>query len=113
MCVCVPYLKLRAFNDSLCSTMGFISLPITVGYKIVQALLQVIERDITKYKLLLGRLWIRDMQCIPSTYHNYLKYIHDWVVHCVLGYENRYSHCNYTYLSGEIALPSTHYFTSL
>jgi len=51
------------------------------------------------------------MQCVPSTYHNYLKYIQDGVVHYVLGDENPYSHCNHTHISGEIALPSTHYFT--
>lgn len=41
--------------------------------------------------------------------HNYLKYIHDGVVHYVLGDEN----CNYAYFLGEIILSSIHYFTSL
>lgn len=75
--------------------MGSISFPITVGSKILQTLLQVIEGDIMQYNLLLGRPWIRDMQCVPSTYHNLLKYIHNGVVHYVLGDENPYSHCNY------------------
>jgi len=60
-----PSLQLRDFNDTLCSTMVSISLPIIVGSKIVQTLLQVTEGDIMQYNLLLGRPWIRDMQSIP------------------------------------------------
>lgn len=101
--ICAPYLQLRSFNDALCSTVGSISFPITMGSKRVQILLQVIEGDIMQYKQFLGRPWIRDMQFIPLTYHNYLKYIHDGMVHCVLGDENPYSHCNYAHLLGEMA----------
>jgi len=42
-----PTLQLRAFNYALCPTVGSISVPITVGSKIVQTILQVIEGDIT------------------------------------------------------------------
>ena len=50
-----PNLQLRAFNDALCPTIGSISVPITVGSKIIQTILQVIEGDITQYNILLGR----------------------------------------------------------
>jgi len=72
--------------------------------------LQVIEGDITQYNILLGRPWIKDMQCVPLTYHNCLKYIHNGIVHCVLGDDNPYSHCNTTGIPDEITLPSTHFF---
>lgn len=52
------------------------------------------------------------MECVPSTYHNCIKYIHSGVVHYVLGDKNPYSHCNYVYFSRETMLASTHYFTS-
>lgn len=49
-----------------------------------------------------------------STYHNCLKYIHDGIVHYVLGDDNPYSHCNIARISNEITLPLTHFFmTSL
>jgi len=63
--ICIPTLQLKAFSNALCSTMGSISLPITLGSKIVQIILQVIEGDITQYNILLGRPWIRDIQCVP------------------------------------------------
>lgn len=50
------------------------------------------------------------MQYVPSTYHNCLKYIHEGVVHYVLGDDNPYSHCNIVAISDEISLPSTHFF---
>lgn len=53
------------------------------------------------------------MQCVPSTYHNCLKVIHEGIVHCVLGDENPYSHCNTTHLPNDTALPSTHFFTPM
>lgn len=31
-------------------------------------------------------------------------------MHCVLGDDNMYSHCNVTYLPNDIVLPSTHFF---
>lgn len=62
--ISAPSLQLKAFNDALCLTIGSIILPITMGLRTMQTLLQVIEGDITQ---LLGRPWIRDMQCIPST----------------------------------------------
>lgn len=41
--------------------VGSISLPITMGTKTVQILIQVIEGDIIKYNIILGRPWIKDM----------------------------------------------------
>lgn len=50
------------------------------------------------------------MKCVPSKYHNCLKYIHDGIVHCVLGDDNPYSHGNTARIPNEITLPSTHLF---
>jgi len=41
-----PSLQLKAFNNALCSIVGSISLPITIGMKSIETLLQVIEGDI-------------------------------------------------------------------
>ena len=102
---------IKSFNNVLCSIVGSILLPTTMGSKTMQTLLQVIEgEDITQYNILLGRPWIKDMQCVPSTYHNCLKYIHEGVVHCVPGDEYPYTYCNTTYLPNDISLPSTHFF---
>lgn len=90
--------------------LGSISLPIIVGSKIIQTILQVIEGGITQYNIILGRPWIRDMKCVPLTYHNFLKYIHEGMVHCMPGDANPYSYNNGAYLSKEMALPSTYYF---
>jgi len=49
-----PTLQLKAFNDALFFTIGSISIPIMVGSKTVQTVLQVIEGDITQYNILLG-----------------------------------------------------------
>lgn len=76
----------------------------------VQTLLQVIEEDITQYDMILGIPWIRDMQCVLSIYHNYLKCIHEGVVHYVPGDEIPYSHCNVTHVPNDVALPSTYFF---
>lgn len=53
------------------------------------------------------------MQCIPFMYHNCLKYIHEGVANYVHGDDNPYSHCNTTYFSNDIVLPSTHIFMML
>ena len=52
------------------------------------------------------------MQCVPSTYHNYLKYIHEGVVHYIPKDDNPYSHCNITKIPNEITLPSTNFFVT-
>lgn len=108
--ICSLSLQLKAFNDAFCSIVGSISLPITIGSKLVQTLLHVIEWHIMQYNILLGRPWIKYIQCVPSTYHNCLKYIHEGVAHYVPEDDKPYSHCNTTYLPNDIALPSTHFF---
>jgi len=50
------------------------------------------------------------MQCVPSTYHNCLKYIHNGVVHCIPEDNNPYSYCNITGIPDGITLPSAHFF---
>jgi len=42
-----PTLQLKDFNDTLCPIVGSIFVPITVGSKTIQTILQVIEGDIT------------------------------------------------------------------
>lgn len=78
-----PSLQIRAINDALCSTIGSIILHIVVRAKSILTLLHIIEGYITQYNILLGRPWIWEMQCVPSTYHGYFKYIHEGNVHYV------------------------------
>lgn len=61
---------------------------------------------IIKSNILLGRPWIWEMQYVPYTYHDCLKYIHEGKVHCVLRCEYPYSHCNIIDISIRITLPS-------
>ena len=92
--ILAPSLQIRAFNVVICSTLGSIVLPIIVGAKTVQTLLHIIEGNIIQYNVLLGRPWIREMKCVPSTYHGCLKYVYKDKVHCVFKDPDPYSHCN-------------------
>lgn len=48
-------------------------LPIQVGPIVKNIVFQVLEKDLT-YNILLGHPWIHEMQAIPSTYHQCLKF---------------------------------------
>lgn len=50
------------------------------------------------------------MQFVPSTYHNFLKYIHDGVVNYVPEDDDPYSHCNIAGVPKVISLPYAHFF---
>jgi len=67
-----------------------------MGSKIIQTSLHVIEGDIQQYNILLGRPWIREIECVPYALHGFLKYIHEGIFHCVLRVENPYLHYNIT-----------------
>ena len=86
---------------------------ITVGAKIIQTLLHIIEGNIIQYNILLGCPWIREMQCVPSTYHGCLKYIYKDKVHCVFKDPDPYSHCNLIFDPNKVTLPSPNLSTIL
>lgn len=67
--ISLPSLQIKAFNNALCSTIGSIVLPITIGCKTIQTSLYIIEGNIEQYNILLGRPWIQEMECVPSTFH--------------------------------------------
>lgn len=50
-----------------------IILPIQVGPIVQKVVFQVLDRELT-YNILLGCPWIHDMQAVPSTYHQCLKF---------------------------------------
>ena len=111
--ILAPTLQIRAFNDIVCSTLGSIVLPITIGAKTIQTLLHIIEGNIIQYNVILGCPWIREMKCVPSTYHGCLKYIYKDKVHCVFKDIDPYSHCNLIFDPNKVTLPSPNLSTTL
>ena len=61
-------INIKANDDEERSSKGMVILPIKVGLVVKEVVYQVLDLQLT-YNILLGRLWIHNMQAIPSTYH--------------------------------------------
>ena len=66
-------ITIKAYDDEERSSQGLIVLPIQVGPVVRDIVFQVLHKELT-YNILLGRPWIHDMQAVPSTYHQCLKF---------------------------------------
>jgi len=87
-------LQLRAFNDTLSNTMGTTILPLKVGCRSLHILFHAIEGDL-QYNILLGRPWIDEMRCIPSTLHQCINFIHERKLTCVKIDSKPFQYCNF------------------
>lgn len=84
-------LIIRTFNKTLAMKMSIIILPVKVGVKEITTTCHVIEGKI-QYNLLLGYPWIEDMDIVLSTLHRFLNYLHNGMVHCIIGNKNPFNH---------------------
>lgn len=75
--VVYPHKKItiKSYDEEECSCKGVVVFPIRVGPAQKDTVCQVL--DINFYDILLGRPWIHDMQAIPSTYHQYFKFLYN------------------------------------
>lgn len=102
-------LTIRAFNNTLATTMGIVVLPIRVGVREISATYHVVEGEM-QYNLLLGHPWIEDMEAVPSTLHRCLKYLHKGTVHCIIGDPNPFSYYNLAFAPDSPQMPCGHLF---
>jgi hypothetical protein len=68
-------ITIKAYEDEERSSKGMVILPIRVGPVMKETICQVLDLQLT-YNILLGKPWIHDMQAIPSTYHQCLKFLY-------------------------------------
>ena len=68
-------ITIKSYDDKERSSKGMFILPIRVGPVVKEIVCQVLDLQLT-YNILLVRLWIYDMQVIPSTYHQCLKFLY-------------------------------------
>lgn len=66
-------ITIKYYDDEERSSQGLISLPVQVGPIVKEIIFQVLDKDLT-YNILLGHPWIHQMQVVPSTYHQCLKF---------------------------------------
>lgn len=89
----VPTLAIRAFNNTLSSTLGVVVLPIRVGARSIPTACHVVEGDM-QYNILLCHPWIDEMEGVSSFRHGYFKYLYEGKMHYIPMDENPFSHCN-------------------
>lgn len=100
-------LQLRAFNDIISTFMGTIVLPLYVDPRTLHTLFHVIEGSL-HYNILLGIPWINEMRCVPSTLHQYFKFIHEGKMCCIKVYPKPFQHGNFIPSPHDIILSSIH-----
>lgn len=66
-------ITIKAYDDEERATEGLVVFPIQVGPIQKDTIYQVLDIDLS-YNILLGRPWIHEMQAVPSTYHQCLKF---------------------------------------
>jgi hypothetical protein len=69
-------ITIKAYDDEERTSKGLIMLPIRMGPIVKNTFCQVLDQDFS-YNILLGHPWIHDMQAVPSTYHQCLKFPYD------------------------------------
>ena len=101
----MPTLAIRAFNNTLSSTLGVFVLPLRVGARSITIAYHVMEGDM-QYNILLGFPWIDQMEGIFSSKHGCFKYLHEGKMHCIPIDANPFSHYNLIQTNGPFSMPS-------
>lgn len=73
---------------------------------------QIIDLDLS-YNVLLGRPWIHDLQAIPSTYHQYVKFPYEEQEITIYADENPLQYCSNLKMTQEVIVPHSKEATSL
>ena len=70
-------ITIKAYDEVERSSKGLAVLPIRIGPIEKDVLFQIVHVGPLVYNILLGRLWIHDMQAVSSTYHQCVKLPHN------------------------------------
>lgn len=86
-------ITIKAYDDEERSSKGTVMLPIQVGSIQRDTMCQVLDIDLT-YNILLGQPWIHEMQVVPSTYHQCVKFPYNGQEISISADHNPFRHCN-------------------
>ena len=78
-------ITIKAYDEAERSSKGLAVLSIHVGPVERDILFQVVDVGPLAYNILLGRPWIHEMQAVPYTYHQCVKFPHNGVEICIPG----------------------------
>lgn len=85
-------ITIKAYDDEERSSKGTMVLSIQVGPIQKDTMCQVLDIDLT-YNILLGRPWIHEMQAVPSTYHQCVKFPYNGQEVSISADHNPFQHC--------------------
>ncbi|KAF6164647.1 hypothetical protein GIB67_032875 [Kingdonia uniflora] len=86
---------ISGFNGSKEVRVGKITLPITAGPTTVDVIFYVIN-DQSRYLGILGRYWLHNMEAIPSTFHQILRFKHNNGIYEIKGSQKLSRACENT-----------------
>lgn len=86
-------ITIKSYDEEERSSKGMIILPIQVGPIKKDTICQVLYMNLS-YKILLGRPWIHEMQAVPSTYHQCIKFPHMGEEITIGGDSNPFQYCS-------------------
>lgn len=98
-------ITIKAYDEEERSSKGSVTLPIRIGPVVKDAVCQVVDLPLT-YNILFGRPWIHEMQAVPSTYHQCIKFPHNGVEITIRGDPNPFMYCHNLSPKTEITIPS-------
>jgi len=86
-------ITIKAYDNLERTSEGTIFLPIKVGPVIQETLCHVIDLTLP-FNILLGHPWIHAMKVVPSTYHQFLKFLHQGTEVTIHVDPEPFSYCN-------------------
>lgn len=86
-------ITIKAYDDEERSFEGTMILPIQVGPVQRDTMFQVLDIDLT-YNILLGHPWIHEIQVLPSTYHQCIKFPYNGQEILISADTNPFQYCN-------------------
>lgn len=100
-----PTLAIRAFNNTLSTTLVVLMTPLKVKVVSIPTACHIMEGDIT-YNIILIRPWINKMEGISSSKHGCFKYLYEGKIHCIPMDANPFSHCTLIQVLDPFSMPS-------
>lgn len=101
----VPTLAIRAFNNTLSTTLDMVVIPLKVEATLIPTTCHVVEGDML-YNIILDQPWIDEMEGILSSKHGYFKYLYKGKTHYISIDVNAFNHCNLIETSDPFLIPS-------
>lgn len=88
--------RIRAYDSAFKNLVGITIIIIIIEVRIIAVKFQVVDSKLSYNLFLLGP-WLHDMDVIPSTLNDILKFEYQGEVHTTLGDLEHYSLCNIIY----------------